>query len=561
VPLSCSKHNRRHLSGIALILILGTAPSLSAHNADVHLQMTDLAYQVMLAAKQGAVPLRTAIHSLPDAEELRVFLGDVGAAVDKLRRLPSGLPAPRQEVCIDTDFAKATGSNTPNWQAGGAFEKVHMAQVRYPVNTGYLSSNDCGIDAHWTPGAFYEEVNPGKVTGGDYTGVVLGFWAHQPDDEVDDVHLWYRLSNAVGLSKVKEALETAGGVAAGAVWVSVRCAVSCAESALTFGLAGDCEKCVDRAIQDAKDTVHDGVAEIDGLLPGFGDDTSSNYTGMPHHLNVTPAGQSGGRLYDDRPGLLADHAGPDGISDLIELLTTAWGDLSGMSVHYEPSLMPKPERYEIVSGRDFHPDTKHRREQDWQFLSWPHVPMTPLDNLARFGWEQFRQAPLERVKFLGWPLHALGDATVPHHVVATFGLGHRPFEDAVSNLMDELRFRGDRANASEQASRILLKALRWRRFILDWRRVHPEAQRDIPVRDLVTALAERTLAAVSGPGASSWPFESHMSSLYALSGPPRSFSISYYEEVPAVLDRNRDLLEEGVAAEIAFLTSAMEAVP
>lgn len=540
-------------------LLSGTTSQLHAHNPVVHRDMTDRAYEIMLALAHDR--LETAGD--PGLAELATASQ---AAIQRFAVLPAGLPPPKESRCINPDTIQKIGTNTPNWNAPAEFKLMPLGTVPYPISLTYITGSDCGVDETWRPGAFFDTINggPNSLGGVDRTGAVLGFWAHQPDDEEDDWHIFVRPTNLGGLSVVKSYIEGALGVAGGTVWVTVRCALDCAASTVTLGLVGDCKRCIDKAIAEAKDAVHEGLTTIDGLIPGFGDHTSLDmYTGMGHHLNVAEAStiepwKLNGTRYDDLPGLLIENAGPTGSPDALETLTTVVADELGLTVHYDPSHGPK--LYEVAAENDFHPDSKHRDEEDWEWLSFPHTPFTPLDNLAFHGWKEFRNAPQANVPALGWPLHAFGDAIVPMHVVGTFGWGHRPYEDAFANRLGDFLKVDDPEGAQAQALDIARRAVSWRRAILDWRAQHPERGNDIPVRDLITQLARRTLQRVEGPAMLVWPFNPAMSPAYVVPGPTREASILFYENATGSDAVNRDLLEEGIAAELAFLVSAAEVV-
>ncbi|HWM95328.1 MAG TPA: hypothetical protein VN493_31525 [Thermoanaerobaculia bacterium] len=528
--------------------LVAAAPA-QAHNAKVHRDMTDRAYEIMLALSAGAI-------DTSEDPALAQLAQDATTAIQKLRNLPARLPSPQQSVCVDPATVKMLGTNTPNWGAPSPFEDMTLGAVPFPISTAYITGVDCGIDPSWSPGAFFTTVNPPGPGSADHTGVVLGFWAHQPDDEVDDWHIYFRPTNMVGFSLMKEYMEDALALPAGAIWVTLRCALECAGSVLTLGIVGDCKDCIDEAIQDSKNAVHEGLTTVDGLFPGFGDHTNVDaYTGMGHHLNVV----SSSGEFDDRSGLLVESAGPNGVPDPLEILTMLAADTLGMTVHHDPSLGPK--RYEILGAQDFHPNSVDRDEDDWQFLSFPHTPFTPLDNLAHFGWQAFRANPQVGVRELGWPLHAIGDAIVPMHVAGTFGWGHRPYEDAFERRLSILLSTGDVEAAKREALAIAKRALVWRKLILDWRAQHPGQATDIPVRDLITQLATQTLARVQGPSMLVWPFNPLMSPSYVVPGPTREGTITFYETIPGSAATNKTLLEEGIAAEIAFLVSAGEVLP
>lgn len=553
-PLSFS---RGLVAGSLLVgsLAMAAAPA-RAHNAGVHRDMTDRAYHILIALSKDQ------LHTDQDAEMAELAQA-ADKAIPKLQGLPAGLPPPKQSVCADPAVIQKVGTSSPSWGAPADFKQMTLGAVPFPVSTAYISGNDCGIDSGWSPGAFFENINPATGPGGrDLTGVVLGFWAQHPDDERDDWHIYFRPTNMAGMSAMKDYIETALGAAPGTVWVTVRCFLDCIGDFL--GLGGDCEECVDEAIAEAQSVVHEGVSTIDGLVPGFGDHTSLDYTGMGHHLNVAPPGPAAPwkldpAAADNHPGLLVENAGPVGIPDTIEFISMLAADVAGMSVHYEPSLGPK--RYEVLGAQDFHPDSVDRDEDDWQFLSFPHTVFTPLDNLAFHGWKAFRDEPKANVPSLGWPLHAFGDAIVPMHVTGTFGWGHRPYEDAFQNLLSEYLNRGDREDAHNQAVRIARRAVVWRKFIRDWRAAHPERGMDIPVREMVTRLALQTFDQVQGAGMFNWPFNPAMSTAYVIPGPGKEGSIAFYETAAGSLTVNPGLFEEGIAAQVAFLVSAAEVLP
>src|SRR6185503_11075229 len=100
---------------------------------------------------------------------------------------------------------------------------------------------------------------------------------------------------------------------------------------------------------------------------------------------------------------------------------------------------------------------------------------------------------------LRWPLHALGDATVPMHITTTTSWGHRPYEDAINARLSELGFDGRNKDQLEQARRILKQAFRVRSDIKT-RRTTLGQPDDTHVRELVTQLALETLQEINQLG-------------------------------------------------------------
>jgi hypothetical protein len=172
------------------------------------------------------------------------------------------------------------------------------------------------------------------------------------------------------------------------------------------------------------------------------------------------------------------------------------------------------------------------------------------------------------VKDLGWPLHAIGDATAPMHVIASPAWGHRPFEDAQEELWPAIRNMSALYADPEpsqitpqllQARSIYLKAFEWRQFILNWRAAHPGHDKDVPIRDLVTAVAENTYQySVNKMATDFWPFHPFASMEYLAS---EGSAVSIYTGRPDAVELVRPLIENGVAAKIAFLVSAAEVLP
>jgi hypothetical protein len=158
-------------------------------------------------------------------------------------------------------------------------------------------------------------------------------------------------------------------------------------------------------------------------------------------------------------------------------------------------------RYEVLNSETSTPNPSERREvYEWQGRTFNHIEMNPLDNLAQHGMDEFEKDP-SMLKPLSYPLHALGDVTVPMHVVGTSSWGHGPFEAAVDELFPEILFQhGDvqqeatdqeRVQQLEQARRILLDGFRWWQWLRDFRAENPEWGQ-LPIRPFMLELAKET---------------------------------------------------------------------
>ncbi|MEZ5401394.1 MAG: hypothetical protein R2729_17115 [Bryobacteraceae bacterium] len=526
----------RQLIAAGCVLLL-MAPAMQAHNKIVHQDMVDLAYMVMLGVKKGVIapPPPSGVSQT----EWTAFLNAIKAAPDKYRSADTGLPQPSQSGCVDDEQPPSVSLN---WAQGPA------GQIPYPVSVDFIVAYGCGRRAGYTPGGIFNGINapangPGIVIGGprhrDYTGTVLGFWAASVDDGHDDTHLWSRPVNWAGQSNVWLFLNDVGSFGLGALFAPFVCI-----GALLSG-DGDCAG----AVKDSGEWLN-LVDDLNGMLPGFGDWSGDDYTGVWHHIKMAgPASND----YDDHQGLLIEEAGPNGSVDPFDMVAMLGGDLAGISVNYEESNGPK--RYEIENGGDFHQNTTTRSMGEWQFASVVHTAFEPVDNLAFYGWRRFRDSG-HQIRDLAWPLHALGDASVPMHTAGTAAWGHRPYEDSFADSWRSFRYLdAGEIKQTEQAAAILARAFEFRQFIQQWRSLH--ASSDVPVRDLVTRLAQRTSDyAAQRQAASGWPFSATLSAEYALDS--EAEAKTGYSGRGDHLSNNQPLIHDGAGATLAFLVSAAE---
>src|SRR5262249_15587382 len=187
---------------------------------------------------------------------------------------------------------------------------------------------------------------------------------------------------------------------------------------------------------------------LDGIAPGFGNLYGDNYTGMSHHIQMVGGGEND---YDDHQGLFLSHAGPFATMDAVDLAAMTLSDLAGISIYYDGSDSPK--RYESKGG-DGLPATSHRSKAQWQFTTAAHTQMERVDNVAQWGWNNYSDPKGKHpVEALGFPLHAIGDATVPMHAAGTPAWGHRPYEDGMDQIWSKLRLE----DATSQEQIIMLK--------------------------------------------------------------------------------------------------------
>ena len=194
---------------------------------------------------------------------------------------------------------------------------------------------------------------------------------------------------------------------------------------------------------------------------------------------------------------------PSGIDQAIMLS----GDL--LFLNLDASESNGCSRYEITEDETSFPrPSDDRADWSWQSETIGHTQYSPIDNFALFGHMRL-QSSISEGKFgiggMGWPLHAIGDVTVPMHVVGTTGWGHRPWEDFIDDTWGPLMFEtcsihepancpitgpktGLRLDQLKQAKRILQLGFRWYEFLVG----HPD------LRDFITAIAGETFGMVAG---------------------------------------------------------------
>jgi hypothetical protein len=532
-------------TGIAAALALVClTPSAHAHNGAVHQNIVELAAETMrlvtaeMARGGGQSAMLNAAAAaggpkLPgtqglDATNAPAFAASIQKAWSRLLTLPSGLPQP-PSTCPDA------------WTA-----KQKLGEVGVITRVDSALGTACGDDAtSWAPGGLFNRV--GDAAGSrTLAGMTLGAWAAAVDYRNDDTHLWSRPTSWAGIGAAKAAASKVVTGALAVAFVPLICGLEC--------IFGSCDDCMSKGEDIADDA--NLIPYLDGLIPGIGDVSDGTTTTMWHFINLTPGRTE---LYDDHQGLLYEEAGYHGVPDVVDLAVMLAADVSGLSYNYSKS--EGIDHYEILSDSDGHRATHHRSKAQWQFSTIGHTVAEPLDNLAYYGWHAFRADPNHAVSSLGWPLHAIGDAAAPHHVIGSSGYGHRPFEDAVERSWWSLRylpFSGDGDGNLEaqrlQVQRILVQAFHWRNFIAAWRAAHPGHTVEVPIRDLITAVAQSTYD--EAEARSGWPFDPLLSAQYLIN----SDAATTLYEGDANIDKMRPLIDRAAGATLALLIASTEGI-
>lgn len=502
--------------------------------------MVDVAYQSMVLVERNIQALENIRTSRLDPDWIQ-FLRKVARTPARYRAHGGGLDgvkAPAKNHCAEPVYEQQ------DLPAG--WWNRRMGEIAFPVSIDFAGHGDCGV-RKWTNDDILQVLQGPNGDGfRDHTGLVLGYWAASVDREFDDTHLWFRPTSAAGLGAAKRLIDQAGDTALAILLLPFVCAFDC-----IFGDCNDCDRDAKKLADDINPT-----DEIEGWIPGIGDLSGADWVGLWHHINMNDTASN---EFDDRQGEFFEEAGPFEIKDPVDLVLMAAFDASGLSVNHDESR--GVARYQIGSPDDGHTPTNMRSESQWQTFSLPHVPFEPVDNLAYFGWRSFRDDPGHAVKHLGWPMHAIGDATVPMHVTATSAWGHRPFEDSQVGLWRTVRYsKAAEGDQNAFAMRMLRIAYDAHKKVEAFRQAQNRPA-DVPVRLLVTDLAAATRQYAlqkHAETAGDWPFSITASTEYVADVTAANRG---YETKANAVEHVRPLFEAGIGTTIAFLVAAADSLP
>ena len=158
----------------------------------------------------------------------------------------------------------------------------------------------------------------------------------------------------------------------------------------------------------------------------------------------------------------------------------------------------------------------------------------------------YRSNPIQ-ASGLGWPLHALGDAANPHHVVATTSWGHRPYEDFVQKHWLQLF----PSSSSDLLENPVYDPAQLHRIVEQGFYFWQGLNADPDIRKYVVGLAVQTRAQVRSQN--DWAYNDSLSIQYELDGQEEAKAGYQGHE-----DRMRPLLEHGISAMVGLLMKAAE---
>ncbi len=422
----------------------------------------------------------------------------------------------QQESCYDAYIDPSSYCDYNPKDNMSYFGRKKIDDVRYyhferNVQTGYCFMTKLPVLEN-------EEVPPSISY--ELLGHILGWHAGKVDDQPDETWLWYKPSNGKAGSVLTEILNQSTTGPFTIIIVAIKCFIN-----KIRGESCDFPEDMKRA-SDLSPT-----GQLDGLMPGVGSHTNKLYTGLWHMMNVDRKGKG---VYNDLPGTMIVRSGPGGKTGALDFVIMLIGDL-GLSLDANSS--KGDDRYgqydEIV-----------RSWVDWQVDTIGILEFSPLYNLGRFGWEEFWK-DRTRAKYLGWPLHALGDTIVPHHLVASIGLGHDPFEVAVQDKWGHIVHVGVPQD-------ILTNGYYW------WEK-YCHGKSNVDVSSMIIEVAEANRALVTG----TWAWDDDASSDYFLTKDKAEKAAIVYntysrhDEFP---DHVRPLAVNAMGAALALLGCAADYV-
>jgi hypothetical protein len=590
---------RRLVVGLAACAALSFPRRAFAYDTNTHFRIAQFAWQTMrLAADEKQrqhVPWKTAPSNddflYPDVlgkcdigdhcrgtseDEYRAFLKDVGASMRRLNRFMPAVPDATKKPLLAKahDILPAVwGSPVPCQSPATATVQDFAWHIGSHYRPAIRAAGKVRLDGSCTTGDFawsglYRSgVDPlhGALPddGMGLQGTVFGYLAQQPDNLWGDTILFQAPLYGAYLTNMAALPELALGLAFAAIYCF-------AQPILSF-FGADSDSCFD----DGFDAGNRGIMQklVRSVLPGWDREPAADLVGVWHFIRPGHHG-----AFNDVPGLDYGEAGPGGAGP--GALDTAIRLGSRLlELRLDADASDGDDHYRIRTNED---GQRRADSADYSTTLVADTEFEPVDNLAQYGWAEFQksvQAGKWNTEGLAYPLHALGDVTVPMHVVGTTGYGHRPYEEWVDNHVRELLLdacKDDDATAAMPCTDEFLRAqIAQSRRILQWARYFRDTTNtDVGVRRLVTKVAEQTLAMV-GDTKESWPFCDECSTAWQLAnddtstlekiglGATAASKLALYTHLDSnyygqYREKIRPLLEMSVGASVALLMKASE---
>lgn len=425
---------------------LSSAQHSLAYNGVTHARMAELAVRAMNASKAG----HSDIPVPADEQELfATYLAAIAHAPSKLELLRAGLPLRQGDGALVTDESYPFDGSAGKECVVRRDETRDLTQIEafrvidlYPYRPQY-EADACGLlvpkEDEEKPDD-YEDPDAEAGYNKRPLEIVMGIHAKGADYHQHDTELWLRPTNSFFVQNYLELTSNLWETVGGSFLAPIMC----------FGRLLTGNTCDLNAGYDVMEDANP-IEALQAWVPGVYEHRNALYNTFWHFIAVDAVRQS----HNNPRGLLYEHAGPRVESSMgelvnkpgaIDLAIIAVSDITGASVHVDGS-------NGVAQFGQF--DDDHRPWHDWQAHTIGHLEFSPIQNMAAYGWERFLSEGAQSAGPLTWPLHALGDASAPHHIAGTSSWGHRPFENFVDHNADIFFPRGGAAQR-EQLQRIVL---------------------------------------------------------------------------------------------------------
>jgi hypothetical protein len=517
---------------VGLWCLAGNAATARAYNSDTHSRLAELAVRSMSEIDHARLPVPPGEGAL-----FAQYLAAIQGAPEKLVLLRTGLPRRQGDgTSIESGGAYPFGDNHSACELYGddedtldlmKVEEFRILDLRYlpvpenscqlvPALRGRAEVDNLEFDAEGIP------VDPGALQR-RVLELTLGVHGIAVDHHLHDTTLWFRPTNA-GVSPVGIGVEASSRIWDAGVGTLLLPFVCFYNAVFEDGC--DFDDSYDLARQ------YNPVDYIQGWFPGIGNIQESDYTTLWHFLHVDDPDPE----FNDVRGMRHERAGPSMVPGAVDVVITAATFASGMS------LKARSANGTTQYGQY---DRVHRTWQQWQAHPIGVTEFSPIQHLARYGWERFIDGGAVNSGHLAWPLHALGDAAAPHHVVGTTAWGHRPFEDLVDHDQEDFLPSRSASAQTQQLERVALKGFHW------WKLFRTNQD----VSSLVVELALDTRDKVLDQD--DWAYFDPASTLYHTAGAGAGEALYDFAVMDdGVREATQDILEESSGAQLAFLAVA-----
>jgi len=513
-------------------------PAAQAYNYGTHSRIAELAVRAMRVNETNIPVAPPGV----DPADFEVYYRAVLAAPDSLKMLytglqtslaqsdtgliPLGSDAPYPFSHDDSGSCPLLPGETRNLNALDNFQIKDLNC--YPERT----ADQCGLSIPDTDPTITNLASQGRPVADRSLELLMGWHAGSVDDHVNDTVLWIRPTLVGWYGVYFEAASLAVEVVGGAILLPFVCLYEA-----IFG--GGCHAGDSFALSQK----YNPVDFVQGLIPGVGDTRGATYTGLWHFEAVNASINR----FNDTRGMWYPGAGPS-YPGAFDVVIGAGSQLIGLSLDA------------IASDGDNNfgqYDKVGRLFPEWQAHTIGMLEFSPLHNLAKYGWDKFVSSGFEDAAGLAWPLHAIGDACEPHHVVGSSAWGHRPYEEYIDHQPQLFLPPSDLGTPADpvtsaagkaQLTRALVGGYRW------WKQFHSGED----IAGLVHQLAVETRASVSATG--DWPYQDDDSTIWEFSNADGEKDLGQ-DVFPQHLGDAQALLENAISAAIAVLTEASSRIP